>query len=154
MIRKLSLTLFAGALSVLAVSSFAHAALSGDAAITARKACMKAHIEGVKTMVPMFKGEKPYDAAVIVGELDKMDKDCAQWADYWPKDSMTSTTQKTHAAEAIWSDPKGFDAAATVYYNAYLGVKATKDEAGFKAAFPALSKSCGGCHEKFRTPME
>jgi cytochrome c556 len=154
MFSKLQFGLMVGALALSVGAGVAYAAMSGDEAITARKACMKAHIGGVKTMVPMVKGEKPYDAAVIAGELDKMDKDCAQWADYWPKDSMTSKTQKTHAAEAIWSDPKGFDAAATVYYNAFLAVKATKDEAGFKAAFPALGQSCGGCHEKFRTPME
>jgi cytochrome c556 len=33
-------------------------------------------------------------------------------------------------------------------------LKATTDEAGFKAAFPAVGAGCQGCHEKFRRPKE
>ena len=131
----------------------AYAALSGDDAITARKTCMKAHGAGLGVMVPVIKGEKPYDTATIAVALGKMGAACANWAEFWPKDSMTSTTQKTHALEAIWTDPKGFDAAANAYYSAEQALLATKDEASFKAAFPALGKGCAGCHEKFRAPL-
>lgn len=131
----------------------AYAALSGDDAITARKACMKAHGAGLGVMVPIIKGEKPYDTATIAAALGKMGAACANWGEFWPKDSMTSKTQTTHALDTIWTDPKGFEAAATAYYNAEQALLATKDEASFKAAFPALGKGCAGCHEKFRAPM-
>ena len=143
-----------GLLALSLGAGVAYAALSGDDAITARKTCMKAHGAGFyKLMIPTFKGEKPYDAAAISDAIGKMDAACANWGEFWPKDSMTSTTQKTHALEAIWTDPKGFDAAANAYYSAEQALLATKDEASFKAAFPALGKGCAGCHEKFRAPL-
>ncbi len=132
----------------------AFAAMSGDDVIKARKACMKGHMAGMGILVPMFKGEKPYDAASVAEAGRKMDEFCANWADFWPKDSMTSTTETTHALEAIWSDPKGFEKAGGDFYNAEQAVLATKDEASFKAAFPALGAGCGGCHEKFRGAMK
>lgn len=126
----------------------------GDESITARKACMKSHGAGMGVMVPMFKGEKPYDAATVKATLETMGKACDGWATFWPEDSKTSTTQKTHAAETIWTDKAGFEAAGNNYYNAEQALLATKDEAGFKAAFPALGAACGACHKVFRTAME
>jgi cytochrome c556 len=81
-----------------------------------------------------------------------MEKAGANWNEFWPEDSKTSKTLKPRAAEAVWTDPKGFEAAGNAYYAAFTALKATKDEASFKAAFPALGKGCGGCHEKFRSP--
>ncbi len=39
-----------------------------------------------------------------------------------------------------------------LWVEALSDVAATTDEAGFKAAFPAVGAACGGCHEKFRRP--
>jgi cytochrome c556 len=36
------------------------------------------------------------------------------------------------------------------YVKAKEAVKATADEAAFKAAFPALGGTCKSCHEKYR----
>jgi cytochrome c556 len=105
-------------------------------------------------MVPMIKGDKPYDAAAVQTALGTMQAACADWNNFWPADSMAVEGMKTHAKPEIWSDPKGFEAAGGAYYNAEVALLATKDEAGFKAAFPALGAGCGGCHEKFRGPME
>jgi cytochrome c556 len=85
--------------------------------------------------------------------LTTMGTACANWAEFWPADAKTSKTLKTHALEAIWTDPKGFEAAGGFYYNAEQALLATKDEASFKAKFGDLGKGCGGCHEKFRAPM-
>jgi cytochrome c556 len=114
---------------------------------------MKANGGGMKVLVPMFKGEAPYDAAAVSTALGKMGEACSKWGEFWPEDSKTSTTLKTHVLDAIWTDPKGFEAAGNAAYMAEQALLATKDEAGFKAAFPAVGKGCGGCHEKFRGPM-
>jgi cytochrome c556 len=152
MISKLTLGLAAGAISLAISSSFVFA--GGDDAIKARQACMKANLAGMKVMVPMVKGEAAYDGAAVQTALGAMDAACADWNNFWPADSMTSTTVKTHALEAIWKDPKGFEAVGGTYYTAFTALKATKDEAGFKAAFNDLGKGCGGCHEKFRAPLQ
>ncbi len=141
--------------AVLALSFGASLAFAGgDDAITARKACMKANGAGMGVMVPMIKGEKPYDAAAVKTALETMGKACSGWKDFWPEDSMTSTTQKTHASDAIWKDKAGFAAAGDAYYKAETALAATTDEAGFKAAFPAVGAACGGCHKAFRTALE
>ncbi len=152
MISKFSLGILATAVTLVLGSSLVFA--GGDDTIKARQACMKANGAGMGVMVPIIKGEKPYDAAAVGAALGAMDKACADWANFWSADSMTSTTLKTHALDAIWKDPKGFEAAGGTYYTAFTALKATKDEAGFKAAFGDLGKSCGGCHEKFRGPMQ
>jgi cytochrome c556 len=148
MISKISLGVVAGAVSLVIGSGFAFA--GGDDAIKARQACMKANGADMKVMVPMIKGEAPYDAAAVQATLAASETACAKWSEFWPEDSMTSTTVKTKALDAIWKDPKGFEAAGAAYYKAFTDLKATKDEAGFKAAFGAFGETCKGCHEKFR----
>ncbi len=143
----------AGALMALTLGA-GLAMAGGDDSITARKACMKANGAGMGVMVPMIKGEKPYDAAAVKTALETMGKACSAWDTFWPDDSMTSTTQKTHASDAIWKDKAGFAAAGMAYYTAEQALSKTTDEAGFKAAFPALGAACGGCHKAFRTAME
>jgi cytochrome c556 len=150
MISKISLGLMAGAVSLVIGSGFAFA--GGDDTIKARQACMKANGASMGVMVPMIKGEKPYDGAAIQTALATTEAACAKWNEFWTEDSMTSTTIKTGALEAIWKDPKGFEAAGAANYKAFTDLKATKDEASFKTAFGAFGGTCKGCHEKFRAP--
>ena len=152
MISRISLGLLGGALVLSLGASLALAALSGDDAITARQACMKGNGKTMGVLVPIIKGEKPYDAAAVKAAMDAEGAACAKWSEFFPADSMTSKALKTRALEAIWKDPKGFEAAGNTYYKAFTELAATKDEAGFKAKFPALGAGCGGCHEKFRAP--
>lgn len=152
MISKISKGFMAGAVILVVGAGAAYAALSGDEAITARQACMKANGKAMGIMVPMIKGEAPYDAAAVKAALSTTEAACAKWAEFWPADSATSKTLKTRALPAIWTDPKGFEAAGGIEYKAFTELAATTDEAGFKAKFPALGAACGGCHEKFRAP--
>jgi cytochrome c556 len=152
MISKFTCGLTALALTLVLGSSLASA--SGDDAIKARQACMKANGGAMGVFVPIVKGEKAYDAAAVADALGKMDAACADWAKFWPEDSKTSTTLKTRATDAVWTDAKGFEAAGTAYYTAFTALKATTDEAGFKAAFGDLGKQCGACHEKFRAAQQ
>ena len=152
MISKISKGFMAGAVILVVGAGAAYAALSGDEAITARQACMKANGKAMGIMVPMIKGEAPYDAAAVKAALSAPEAACAKWAEFWPADSATSKTLKTRALPAIWTDPKGFEAAGGIEYKAFTELAATTDEAGFKAKFPALGAACGGCHEKFRAP--
>jgi cytochrome c556 len=149
---KSKLSTYLIALSVLGTIGVGVAMADAGSAIVARQACMKANISGMKVLVPMVKGEKPYDGAEVQNALGAMDAACSDWANFWPADSMAQTPLKHRSAEAIWKDPKGFADASASYYTAFTALKATKDEAGFKAAFGDLGKGCGGCHEKFRSP--
>lgn len=132
---------------------FAGAAMAdAKASVEARQACMKANGGMMKVMVPIIKGQKPYDKAAIDASIAKAQKACGGWADWWGADTKPGGAVKTSALPAIWTDPAGFEAAGAAYVKAESAVQASTDMASFKAAFPALGKACGACHEKFRQP--
>ena len=125
---------------------------SADDSIKGRQACMKAHGASMGVMVPMIKGEKPYDNAAIQATLTAEDAACADWAKWWGADTQKGETVETFAKAEIWTDAAGFEAAGGAWYKAFQAAKGSADEASFKATFPALGASCQGCHEKFRRP--
>jgi len=92
-----------------------------------------------------FMNKAAIDAAIADAQ-----KACGGWADWWGEDTKPGGAVKTEAKAEIWSDAAGFEAAGKAYMTAEAAVLASTDEASFKAAFPALGKSCQGCHEKFR----
>lgn len=151
--QSLSKTLFAAAtLAVLAATP----ALAGpaDDAIKGRQACMKANGGAMGAMVPMIKGEKPYDAAVVADALGKTEAACAGWDGWWGEDTQKGEAVETFAKAEVWTDKAGFEAAGAAYGKAFGDLKASADEASFKTAFGAFGGTCKGCHEKFRRPKE
>ena len=149
---------FAVAVGLLTVSlgaGFAFAAMSADDAIKARKACMKLGHGGVLGVaIPMFKGDKPFDAAALKVAFDAEDKLCADWSMWWAPALLKGDKEETHAKAEIGTDPKGFDAAATAWYQAEQNLRKAADLDSFKSAFPAVGNGCKGCHEKFRAPLQ
>ena len=148
MVSKTVMGLFAAGVLSLGLSSAAMA--DAKASIEARQACMKANGAMMKVMVPIIKGQKAYDKAAIDAAIADTQKACAGWAGWWGEDTKPGGALKTEAKAEIWSDSAGFEAAGKAYMTAEAAVLASTDEASFKAAFPALGKSCQGCHEKFR----
>jgi cytochrome c556 len=111
---------------------------------------MKANGAAMKVMVPMIKGEAPFDKAAIDKALAAEEAACAGWANWWGEDTKPGGAVKTEAKLEIWSDKAGFEAAGAAFMKARTAVAAAADEASFKAAFPDLGKSCQSCHEKYR----
>lgn len=135
-------------------SSIAVTAGPADDAIKARQGCMKAHGKEMGVMVPMMKGEKPFDKAAIDAALAETATACADWAKSWGADTQKGETLETWAKPEIWTDAAGFEAAGKAWYEANEKLKAAADEASFKTVFPDYGKTCQGCHEKFRRPKE
>jgi cytochrome c556 len=148
MVSKTVMGLLAAGVLSLGLSSAAMA--DAKASIEAREACMKANGAMMKVMVPVIKGQTAYDKAANDAAIAAAEAACAGWANWWGEDTKPGGALKTEAKLEIWTDPKGFEAAGGAYMAALSAVKASADEASFKAAFPALGKSCQGCHEKFR----
>jgi cytochrome c556 len=149
-LSKLSI-IAAALLGLSATSAFA----AGDDTIKTRQACMKAQAASVFGLFfPVMKGEKPYDAAAIKTSFDTMEAACVDWNNFWTEDSMTSTTLKVRTKPEILTDKAGFELLSKASYEALTALRATTDEASFKAALPAVGAGCGGCHEKFRLPMD
>jgi cytochrome c556 len=127
---------------------------AADDAIKARQACMKANGGMMGVMVPIVKGEKPFDAAAVKAAMDASGAACADWANFWGADTQQGETLATRAKPEIWTDPAGFEAAGKAFGAALGPVAAATDDASFKAAFGALGAACNGCHEKFQKPKE
>ncbi len=127
---------------------------AADDSIKARQACMKTNGGVMGVAVPMMKGEKPYDAAVLQDAIGKMEAACGGWATFWGADTQKGETVETYAKAEIWTDAAGFEAAGGASYTAMQALKASTDDASFKAAFPAVGAACKGCHEKFRRPKD
>ncbi len=155
MFSKLQFGLMAGVLALSVGTGMALAAMSADEAILGRRACMKIGHAGVmKVAVPVMKGEAKFDAAALKAAFDAEDAACKDWAMWWGPETQKGDKEKTNALPAIWTDPKGFEAAGGAWYNAELVLRKATDEASFKAAFPAVGDGCKGCHEKFRAPLQ
>lgn len=143
--------LFAAGMLALGLSS---AAMAEMGPIEARQACMKASGKMMGVMVPVIKGEKPYDKAAVDAAVAATEAACAGWADWWGEDTKPGGAVETWAKAEVWTDKAGFDAAGGSFMKAIEAVKVSTDEASFKAAFPELGKSCQDCHEKFRRPKD
>ena len=150
-IKSLWMTMAAGVV-VLGVGTTMALAGAGDDAVKSRQGCMKAHGATLGVIGPMMKGDKPFDKAAMDAAFADEDKACADWGKVWGAEVMKGETLETWAKPEIWSDAAGWEAAGKAWYGASQAVRGAADEGAFKAAFPALAKSCGDCHEKFRRP--
>jgi cytochrome c556 len=150
--KNLCKSVAAGAIALSLGFSLAYAA--ADDQIKARQAEMKENGKAMGALVAIMKGEAPYDAAVVKASLDAMAAGDAAAAEAkaWDASSMEGATIETWAKPEIWAEGSDIGAKYQAWVDARAALAATTDEAGFKAAFPALGASCGGCHESFRRP--
>jgi cytochrome c556 len=127
---------------------------AADDTVKLRQDCMKTQGAFMGTAVPMIKGEKPYDRAALDAAWTVMDGPCSKWSSFWDPAAKQGETLKSYAKAEIWTDTVGFEKVSMDAYNAMTALRASTDEAGFKAAFGAVGASCKGCHDNFRAPKE
>ena len=101
---------------------------------------------------PMVKGEKPYDQAAVDAALTQLDDTGKKLPTMFPDSIKGMKAEGDYSPSAkIWEDKAGFNASIATFAKAVTDAKASvKDLDTLKAAFPAIGKSCGGCHETFR----
>ena len=135
-----------------AISAFAFAttAVLADP-IADRQALMKANGKAMGTLVPITKGEKPFDAAIVLDAL-KILNDDAQKLDVAILFPAGSDVGDTTASPKIWEDTAGFQAAVDKFKADTAAAVAAppQDAAALGAAVGAIGSNCGSCHETFR----
>ena len=137
-------------LAVLAVGLSVSAVMAQSDPVTTRENLMKQNNEHARAVVPMMRGQRPFDAAAV-------DAAFSQWADtaqklpgLFPENSKTGGDNR--ASPKIWLDKKDFDQKAADFGKAVADnrdkAKASLD--GLRAAIPVVGKACDACHEDYR----
>ncbi len=144
--RLYKAVIVAGALSVAASA----AAVAGP--VEDRKELMKSVGKSIKFVVPMAKGEVPFDGFLAAEAMRIINEVPDKYVKLFPEGS--DKHPKTEASPKIWQDMKGFLAKAEDLKTASAQAMAAADKedaAAFKAAvFGPLVKACKGCHEAYR----
>jgi cytochrome c556 len=138
---------------ILAVSALALVASSALAdPIDARQALMKANGKAAKELAAIAKGEQPFDAAVVLAALNKLNEDAQKLdpAKHFPPGSEKGGD--TTASPKIWTDKAGFQAQVDKFKADAAAAAASPptDVAGVKATLGTIGKDCASCHEAFR----
>jgi cytochrome c556 len=121
-------------------------------AITTRKEAMKGQGAAMRTLTPIVRGEAPWNQQAAVQAATTINNTAKVIPSVFPQGSGPGAGE-TDALPAIWSNFSDFQAKAKALETEsgkLLQLAQSGDEAGFKAQFPAVGRSCGGCHETYR----
>lgn len=146
--RKTIIT--AGAVLALAAPLSALAQAKPDVLVKQRQAAMTLIAKYFGPIGAMVNGKIPYNADVVARNATYVEN-LAQMP--WDGFHESTKSEKSAARPEVWSDPKKFQEAADRLQAEAVKlatVARAKDEAGVKAQFGAVGKSCGACHDSFR----
>ncbi len=137
------------ALAAAAIFVGAGAALAQNDPIAQRKALMKAVGDSTRAPAAMLKGEQPFDLVPVQAALRAMQAAGKQMPGLFPDD--TKTGGDTAAAAKIWENKADFNAKwAKFEADSTAALARVTDDASFKASYPDIVRSCGGCHQDYR----
>jgi cytochrome c556 len=115
-------------------------------AIKQRREVMKAIANAGTPNFNMMKGQIPFDLAKVQAGLKVYQDQAPKLKTLFPDDSKTGGD--TDAPAKIWQAKPQFEAAIDTFVaTAKTAAGAIKDEATFKAEYPKVVNSCGGCHK-------
>lgn len=146
------LTVLAACLVVMGVGQ--GSAQSPGSAIEQRQTAMRAKGAAMRTLVPLARGDVPWNAAAAIPALESILATARETPALFPAGTGPATGLRTRASPAIWERPAEFAASATALADAadaMLGAARANDEAAFRRGLGALSRPCDSCHESFRT---
>jgi cytochrome c556 len=110
--------------------------------------------DAAKPIGEMLKGERDYDAEVVMNSFRTFGEASKKLGGLFPPGSETG--DGTEAAPAIWEDREGFDAAIADWQKAVAdaisAAPATLEEA--KPVAGAVFNTCKGCHDTYRIEQE
>lgn len=149
--------------AVAAVSAMALAQNAGTPAKSAAEAKtvietrQKLFEDMKKTMEPigaMLKRQRDIDAAVIATNAAHLKELAGKIPAQFAVDTRQFKDTKTDALDGIWASQADFKAKADVLANAAqnaITVSASGDKGATMKALADIGKSCGGCHDSYKT---
>ncbi|MEL6449720.1 MAG: cytochrome c [Pseudomonadota bacterium] len=157
MTRFLTLTLSACAALGVAASAVAdgHSNLDLEGAVKSRKSVMTLVSYHTGVLGDMAKGEAPYDAEIAVAAAENLAAAASMnRVVLYPAGTEQGAIAGSRAKAEIWSDPTGYDQAATTLQVAAtdMVVAAGTDLEALRGAMGAVGSTCRACHEAYRGP--
>jgi cytochrome c556 len=129
-------------------------AQSPGATIEQRQAAMRTKGTAMRTVVPLARGDVPWNAAAAIPALESILATARETPALFPAGTGPATGVRTRASPAIWERPAEFEASAKSLADAaeaMLAAARANDEAAFRRGLGALSRPCASCHESFRS---
>ena len=115
-------------------------------AIKQRRDVMKAIATAGTANFKMLRGQAPFDLATVQAGLAIYQAEAVKLKGLFPEDSKSGGD--TDASPKIWQQKPEFDAVVDTFVAGAKTAAATiTDEATFKAEYPKVVASCGGCHK-------
>lgn len=116
-------------------------------AIKQRREVMKEIAKAGTPPFKMSKGEIPFDLAKVEAGLKTYQEQASKLKGLFPEESKTGGN--TDASPKIWANLTAFGQEVDTFIaTAKAAAGAIKDEATFKAEYPKVVRSCGGCHKE------
>jgi cytochrome c556 len=132
------------------VSLDALAQAKPDVLVKQRQSAMVLQAKYLGPIGAMLKGSAPYNADIVSRNATYLEN-LSRMA--WDGFDPSTQGEKSKAKPEIYKDAAKFKAAVEGFEAdvSKLGAAArAKDEAGVRASFGAVAKSCGNCHDNFR----
>ena len=128
--------------------------LAGDDPRHVRHELMEGVGDAAKPIGEMFKGEREFDAAVVMASFETFHDAAGKFGDLFPPGSETG--EDTEAAPAIWEDRAGFDKALATWSEAVDAAIAANPQTleDTKPAAGPIFEACKGCHDNYRIEDE
>lgn len=135
---------------------FAHSGATG--VVKKRMDAMSDMGDRSKLVADMFKGKTEFDKAAIVDAADAFVMHGSAMTELFPDTKDSRTGSKTEALPAIWEGWDEFNEMVTEFVSKsetlQSTVSDTDDPKALKVAFFKTTKSCSGCHKRFRKPKD
>jgi cytochrome c556 len=138
---------------VLAIAALAIGVTTAAAqdVVAQRKDLMKASGAQARIGAAMVKGEQPFELAKAQAIFTVYADKAVKMKTLFPESSKAGDHR---SLPAIWEKPAEWNTAIDRFANGVKAAQAsTKDLDSFKAAFEAVGKDCGACHQPFRKPQ-
>ena len=121
----------------------------GHGPVAERQASMEHNAAAMKAVVPMVKGEVPYDAKRAELAMRILATSTHGFIGLFP---AGTEGEKSTAAPSVWKERARFEAAVAKFEaDAVAAIEAApKGLDAFRAAFGKAAKNCGACHKAFR----
>lgn len=146
--KLLAAALAAAALGGASLQALAQA--KPDVLVKQRQAAMVLQAKYLGPIGAMMKGAVPYNADIVARNATFLENLARMpWDGFDP----STSGEKSKAKPEVFKDAAKFKAAADAFEaeTAKLGAAArAMNEAGVRASFGGVAKSCGSCHDAFR----